>query len=161
MSRTTPISDDAQAQIRALAGQGLSRNHIARTLGVSPSTVRKYAADAAFDRQATAAATQAKQLDNRARRAEQVTRMLDLTDRILGRLEGATYTTRIKVADSSFVVTDDQIPSEDERNHVSSLTNLATTIARLETIDADAGAAGAVSMLKQLGDALGVSGPTT
>ena len=67
-----PITPNDRADFRVLHSRGLSRNAIAAELGRSPATVTKLARDAGvtFDRSATAAATAAKQADNRALRAE-------------------------------------------------------------------------------------------
>lgn len=160
MPGTPPLADDVVARIRELAAKGLSRNAIARELGISNYSVSKYAG-VGFDRSATAAATQAKQVDNKARRASIAERLMAQAERTLTRLEGDTYTYRVKVADSTFVVTDSQPNSEDERNHVTGIAALMQTVARLEALDADAGAAAGRSMLRALGEALGVSGPET
>ncbi|WP_417216413.1 helix-turn-helix domain-containing protein [Arthrobacter sp.] len=74
-----PLTPEQRDQIVELAQQGHSRNHIARTVGCSGTTVRKYATAAGytFDREATAAATQAKQIDQRARRTEINATILD------------------------------------------------------------------------------------
>lgn len=161
MPNTTPISEDTKRQIMEMIGQGLSRAAIGRALGISASTVGRYAPEGSFDRTATAAAVQARQIDNKARRQEQVDRLLALNERILTRLEQPTYTHRVKVADATFVVTDEQVSSEDERNHVQSLTAVLNTVAKLEAIDSDSGVAAARSMLSALGDAIGVSSPLT
>lgn len=155
----TPITPAQIAQIKELAGTGLSRAAIAREMGISPSTVGKFSPEGSFDRQGTAQASAAKQIDNRARRAALVDRMMAQAERTLSRLEADTYTYRVKVADSTFVVTDEQPNSEDERNHLTGLAAVMSTVARLEAIDTDTGAAAAKSMLTALGEALGVTSP--
>lgn len=69
----TPLTDTERQAILDMQAAGESRNAIARQLGRSPGVVSKVVADAGrtFARgEQVAAATQAKQADNRARRAE-------------------------------------------------------------------------------------------
>jgi len=72
--------DDALRRARA----GESRNGIARTLGVAPSTISRWCAAAdppvTFDRTATRAATEARVDDAKARRAKLSTALLDDLD---------------------------------------------------------------------------------
>lgn len=159
MATTKPLSEAVKARIKELAAAGWSRNAIARELGISNGSVTRHAPKDAFDRQPTAAATQAKQADNRERRAVLVDLMLSQAERTLRRIQAPTYTHRVKVADSTFVVTDQQVDSEDERNHLTGVAALMASVARLEALDTDTGAQAARSMLKALGDALGVAGP--
>ncbi|MCI2424110.1 helix-turn-helix domain-containing protein [Saccharopolyspora sp. K220] len=79
--------------MRELHAQGKTRNDIAREIGRSPSTVSRlaHAAGLSFDRSKTAAATQAKQRDNAARRADLVRRLYGRGEANLGRLEAPRY----------------------------------------------------------------------
>ncbi|WP_221761289.1 helix-turn-helix domain-containing protein [Kibdelosporangium aridum] len=64
------ITDADHDRVRELHAEGKTRNDIARAIGRSPSTVTGIARKLGltFDRSATAAATHARQIDNRARR---------------------------------------------------------------------------------------------
>lgn len=66
------LSSGQRTQIMDLIGLGKGRNEIARLMQVSPAVVSKMAKDAgiAFDRTATEQATQARAVDNKARRAQ-------------------------------------------------------------------------------------------
>ncbi|MGF3057111.1 helix-turn-helix domain-containing protein [Microbacterium sp. YY-01] len=90
-----PVDPETRTRIVELAEQGMARNAIAREVGVSASTVTKYAkrAGIAFDRSKTAEATRAREIDNAATRAEIAAGMLsDLQDsrRIMRELPAPT-----------------------------------------------------------------------
>ena len=74
-----PISDQLREQILAAARAGEPRNAIARRLNVARATVSKVAAAAGvrFDRTATAAATAARVVDQRAARVTLAGQLLD------------------------------------------------------------------------------------
>lgn len=81
-----PVDPETRARIEALAAEGMARNAIARELGISSSTVTKYAPAGSFDRSASRAAVEARQWDARAARtalSEQVLvearRLIELT----------------------------------------------------------------------------------
>lgn len=76
----TPLTDDERARILELQEAGESRNAIAREVGRSPGIVSKVvkAAGRTFDRgDQVAAATEARQQDNRAKRAALESDLLD------------------------------------------------------------------------------------
>lgn len=66
-----PLTEDQKQQIVALHGQNVSRNEIARKVGVSAGTVTNVcrAAGLLFDRSMTKKATEVKQIDAKALRA--------------------------------------------------------------------------------------------
>lgn len=66
-----PLTDSDREEIVALARDGVTRNDIARRVKRSPSTVTRVCDEAGvqFDRKQTQAATVAKQMDNKAKRA--------------------------------------------------------------------------------------------
>lgn len=157
MSRN-PITDADRGQVRELHAQGKTRNDIARTIGRSPSTVTGIAhvLGLSFDRSATAAATHARQVDNRARRTEIVGRLYDRAEQILGRLEAERYTftaTTVNGIESKVL---DHVPAPDEKALASAMSSHLGAAARLEQVDADKGAEGAKSMLGGLAVALGI-----
>lgn len=157
MSRN-PITDADRNRVRELHVQGKTRNDIARTIGRSPSTVTgiAHALGLSFDRSATAAATHARQVDNRARRTEIVGRLYDRAEHILGRLEAERYTftaTTVNGIESKVL---DHVPAPDEKALASAMSSHLGAAARLEQVDADKGAEGAKSMLGGLAVALGI-----
>lgn len=85
-----PLSEHTQARIRKLARDGMSRNAIAREVGVSAASVSKVCSRATppilFNRARTAAATEARVIDIKADRARLAERVLskahDLLDLI-------------------------------------------------------------------------------
>lgn len=70
------LSDEQVAEIRRLAGEGVSRDEIARRLDVGRATVSKYAPPGSFDRSATQAASEARLADLRALRQQLVLDLL-------------------------------------------------------------------------------------
>jgi hypothetical protein len=66
-----PVSEEEQAEIRRLHGEGMGRNQIAREIGRSLRTISVYAAKMGltFDRTATEAATEARKADLAERRS--------------------------------------------------------------------------------------------
>lgn len=86
-----PITDKDRAAVRRLHAQGKARNEIARTLGRSPSTVSKIAANLdpplTFDRAAEVeTATRVRRADLAARRAELAITLQDAAEREVGRM---------------------------------------------------------------------------
>lgn len=74
-----PLTDDERARIADAIRKGSPRNQIARDFGRSPGTVSAIAKahELTFDRSATKHATEARQADNQAKRAELIAGMLD------------------------------------------------------------------------------------
>jgi hypothetical protein len=153
------ITDADRERVRDLHAEGKTRNDIAREINRSPSTVTGIARalGLSFDRSATAAATHARQVDNRARRTDIVGRLYGRAERILGRLEAERYTftaTTINGIESKVL---DHVPAPDEKALASAMSTHLGAAAKLEQVDADAGAEGARSMLGGLAVALGVA----
>ena len=142
--------------MRELHTAGLSRNDIAREIGRSPSTVSKIARELGihFDRAATAAATMAKQRDNRARRADLVARLYTRAETILDRLEAPVYDYTATTVRGIETATLDHVPAPDEKALAGAISAHLAAAARLEAIDADQGAGEARSMLAELADRL-------
>ncbi|MFB9929182.1 helix-turn-helix domain-containing protein [Amycolatopsis halotolerans] len=153
------ITDADRERVRELHAEGRTRNDIAREISRSPSTVTgiAQALGLSFDRSATAAATHARQVDNRARRTEIVGRLYGRAERILGRLEADRYTftaTTINGIESKVL---DHVPAPDEKALASAMSTHLSAAAKLEQVDADTGAEGARSMLGGLAVALGIA----
>lgn len=138
--------------MRKLHAQGMTRNDIARDIGRSPSTVSKIARGLglSFDRSATAAATAAKQRDNKARRADIVARLYVRVERILDRLEAPEYRFTATSVNGIETRTLDHVPGQEEKALSGAISGNLGAAARLEQIDAHKGADDAHSMLGQL-----------
>ncbi|MFJ2542744.1 helix-turn-helix domain-containing protein [Microbacterium sp. NPDC087589] len=82
MTVAVPISAEQRDRIVALAQDGMPRNAIAREVGVSGTTVKKYAEAAgySFDRSSTRKAAEAAQIDNAVRREALATKILTKLD---------------------------------------------------------------------------------
>ncbi|TCO64374.1 helix-turn-helix domain-containing protein [Actinocrispum wychmicini] len=152
------ITDADRDRVRELHAAGKTRNDIARAIGRSPSTVTGIARSLglSFDRSATAAATHARQVDNRARRTEIVGRLYGRAERVLARLEAPTYTFTATTVHGIETKTLDHVPAPDEKALASATSTHLAAAARLEQIDADKGSEGAKSMLGGLAVALGI-----
>ncbi len=152
-----PITDADRARFAELHSRGLGRNDIARELQRSPSTVTKLAraAGVTFDRTATAAATAAKQLDNRARRAALESGLLDDAEYLRGKLR-KPYTVWAfgGIANEFNTAELDEPDAKATRELMSAVAQAVTSSVALAKVDQDAGVDHARSVLGQLGDAL-------
>lgn len=155
------ITNAHRDQIRALHAKGLSRNAIAKEVGLSTGSVTKVCRELSlsFDRSSTYLAVQARQIDLKDRRQTIVQQLYDRAQANIDRLNGDGYKHRVQLANDSFVVVDDAPPSPDERNHASSINSYLSAAARLEAVDTDAASTSARSMLTKLGEALGITPP--
>lgn len=158
MPAARPLTDDDRAQVRALHKAGKNRNQIAQEIGRSGATVTKLARELGitFDRSKTATATHARQVDNRARRADLVARLYGRAEQILDRLDAERYTftaTTINGIESTGL---DHVPAPDEKALASALSTHLTAAAKLEQVDAGKGSDSVRSMLGGLAVALGV-----
>lgn len=153
------ITDVDRDRVRELHGQGTTRNDIARAISRSPSTVTAIARQLglSFDRSKTAAATHARQVDNRARRVEIVGRLYDRAEQVLARLEEPAYTFTATTVHGIETKTLDHVPALDEKALASATSTHLAAAARLEQVDADKGTEGAKSMLGGLAVALGAA----
>ncbi|MGP5689762.1 helix-turn-helix domain-containing protein [Glutamicibacter ardleyensis] len=84
------LSEADRKRIRALHGEGLSRNGIAREIGCSPGTVSNVCKefDLSFDRSNTENATRAKVIDNKAVRAAIASDTLAATQGLASIIQG-------------------------------------------------------------------------
>ncbi|KJQ54154.1 helix-turn-helix domain-containing protein [Microbacterium sp. SA39] len=82
MTIPAPITAEQRDRVAQLAREGMTRNAIAKEIGISTSTVSKYAhrAGISFNRSKTAAATAAVQIDNAARREALASKILTKLD---------------------------------------------------------------------------------
>jgi hypothetical protein len=152
------ITDVDRDRVRELHAQGKTRNDIARAINRSPSTVTGIARalGLSFDRSATAAATHARQIDNRARRTDIVSRLYGRAEHILGRLEAPAYTMTATTINGIESKTLDHVPAPDEKALATAMSTHLGAAARLEQVEADKGSEGVKSMLGGLAVALGI-----
>jgi helix-turn-helix protein len=156
--RRNLITDVDRERVRTLHAEGKTRNDIARAIGRSPSTVTGIARalGLSFDRSATAAATHARQVDNRARRIGIVGRLYGRAEQVLGRLEADGYTFTATTVHGIETKVLDHVPAPDEKALASAMSTHLGAAARLEQVDADKGTDGVKSMLGGLAVALGI-----
>lgn len=148
-----PVTHDERNRVAAMHADGASRNEIARALGRSPSTVSAIARDLglSFARERTAAATAAKQRDNRARRAELAAEMLDDIARLRDELFGPCTVYAFAGRDGMYREhTLDRPPPREQRDLVLAITHLINAHLRLVEFDRDTGAAPVAGMLGAL-----------
>lgn len=154
------ITDDERQAIRDGHAAGKSCNEIARELERSASTVSRAARELglSWDTSRSAAATEAKQASNRARRARLVARMYDRADAIMDRLEADQFklvgVSKDGLAHTN-LIDSDAIPGAEERALFGMVVNALNGAARLEAVDAaDAGATEGKGILGRLDEAL-------
>lgn len=84
MGANQPLTDDDRAKIKELHAAGMNRNEIARAIGRSFAAVSKHAAKLglSFNREGTAAATAAKVIDAKSRRAQLQLDLLEDVERM-------------------------------------------------------------------------------
>lgn len=148
-----PVTQAERDQVAAMHADGKSRNEIARALGRSPSTVSAIARDLglSFARERTAAATAAKQRDNRARRAELAAALLDDIARLRAQLFAPTVVFAFGGKDNVYREHQvDRPPPREQRDIVLAITNLIASHLRLVEYDRDTGADPVTGMLGAL-----------
>lgn len=127
------------ARVRELHAAGLSRNAIARDLGIPQESVSNIAKDQglSFDRARTRAATQAKVDDARAARTEIILRLYGQSLAQLDRLDLPEH--HIKEASAGKVVsyTARYLPAQDVKSLVTAIGTAAEKAVRLAAVDAD------------------------
>lgn len=158
-----PVTDAERDRVAELHAQGQSRAQIARELGRSPNTIGRIATalGLSWDRTRTEQATRARQADLAGRRAELAALLLDDAFRIRGRFFTVYVEKRaVGSAEGVEVVTirHDEPPAAELRNLVTSVAVVVDKhLALVKHDTADQGAAGARSMLGDLGRALGAA----
>lgn len=156
------VTDAERDRVAELHAQTWSRAQIARELGRSPNTIGRIATalGLTWDRARTETATRARQVDLAGRRAELAGLLLDDAFRIRGRFFTAYVEKRaVGSAEGVEVVTirHSEPPAAELRNLVTSVAVVVDKHLALVKHDADQGAAGARSMLGDLGRALGAA----
>jgi hypothetical protein len=150
-----PVTDEERSEIIEAVRGGMTRNAVARQFERSPATISKIAAAAGldFDRSRTAAATKAKQADNRARRATITTQMLDDIEKLQTQMFAPTTVYNFGGRDNTFETADIPEPSfRDKRDITAAISNLMGRVLDTERIDQPQAGHGA---LEQLVEAIG------
>lgn len=150
-----PVTKAERTAVAELHAQGLSRAAIARKLKRSPTTIGKIATDLGLDwsREQVAAATKAKQEDNRARRARISAGLLDDAEWLRERMRAESEQV-LSTPKGPATVRLALPPARDTRDFMVAATSALKAHADLERIDSGTGADQAKSMLGALGDAL-------
>jgi transposase-like protein len=155
MATGTPLTPEERDRIVQLAADGMSRNDIVRETGRAAGTVTKVVRDAGggFDRTATVAATKAKQVDAKARRAALKLNLLADAEQLRLRLwEPAEVV--LSTPKGPARVTLDLPPARDARDIMGAVQAAVRSHVDLDRLDVSDGAENAKSMLGQLGEAL-------
>ncbi|GAB3224170.1 hypothetical protein GCM10027447_12520 [Glycomyces halotolerans] len=154
------IPDDKRAEIlKDIESGKLSRNAIARKHHVGPATVSRIADEARldqpFDRTETKNATEARQADNRARRAELSSRMLKKAGQLLDQMDRPHLAHSFGGKENSYNEhLLDKPPTGDLRNLMITAATAIDKHVVLEKVDADTGAETVGSLLDSLLDDL-------
>lgn len=154
-----PVTDAERERVREMHTAGKGRNEIAETLGRSAGTITNLARemDLSFDRSATAAATEAKKIDAKARRIAIIERTYARIERLHNRLDTADagafkFTTSTVNGIETKAL--DHVPGQEEKAFAGAITQYLNQVARLEAVDGDPGVDAARSMLGSLAEGL-------
>lgn len=153
----SPVTPELRARMKALAAEGVGRNAIAREVGVDGATVSKYAKRDGyhFDREQTAMAVRARQIDLQAIRTDLARKFLLAADDALEALATPVKLGAFGGKDNTWNETLLDTPTIEARSVLVKTAQAASTqgIALLRQ-DAEAGSSVARSMVEQLRDAL-------
>jgi hypothetical protein len=140
-----PVSDAEREQMRVLHARGMSCEQIAAELGRVKSTISKQCKKLglSFDRAQTAAATEAKVADSKARRAEAVRLSMDDWHRIRERA-WSEYPVVLGTGQGAETITLDLPPAGDVRAFYSAMSVCIKDQIAIEKHDADSGSMSAV-----------------
>ena len=149
-------TDDEQT-LRELHGQGLTLTAIAKQIGRDKGSVSRKAKalGLSWDRSHTAAATQAKVLDAKARRAQLKLNLLEDATRLREQLwKPAHYIDHGGKDFDRVEWTQDEPTYADKLKLVQAVSAAIGSYDRLEKLDGDGGVADAVGMLDKIADAI-------
>lgn len=152
-----PITDKDRTAVRALHGEGLGRNEIARRIDRSPRDVSELAAEMnlSFDRTATAVATEARVTDTKARRAAIIEGLYDVAEDDLAYLRRKDPVELVEVSMGAPVrYSTPRLPAQDRKALVTAVSSATTAAARLEALDGDPETDNARSVLGALADGI-------
>lgn len=152
-----PFTDAEISELQRLHSLRLGRNAIARVMGRSDRAVTVHAGrlGLSFDRTATAAATEAKMQDAKARRAAIIEGLYDIAEDELAYLKQDAAYDLVEVSIGKPVpYTVERLPAQDRKALVSSISTATAAAARLEALDTNNGVDDGISMLGQLASGL-------
>lgn len=149
-----PVTDAERARVAELHAAGLSRAAIARDLGRGTATVGRIgeALGLSWDRSRTAAATAAKQIDNKARRAALIEDAYEQARAVIARMAAADgYDATGTATNGVTVVTRVALPpAHDVKALAGAFSTLTASAARMEAVDGADDVDHARSLLGQL-----------
>jgi len=151
-----PFTEAEIAELKRLHALGLGRNAIAREMGRSSRgiTVHAERLGLSFDRTATAAATEAKMQDAKARRAAIIDQLYAVVEDELAYLKDGEYDL-IEVSSGSAVnYTPKRLPAQDRKALLTGVGSAMATAARLEALDTNNGVDEGISLIGQLATGL-------
>jgi len=151
----SPLDSERIAEIVRLAGQGLSRDEIARRVGVGRATVTKYAPPGSFDRTHTAVAVKARQTDMAARRVQLAADLLSDAARLREQIWQPTKIYNFGGKDNTYNEHQvDEPPFDAKRTLMQAATTAMTAHLRLVDHDSDGGVDAAHSLVHGFIDAV-------
>lgn len=154
-----PVTQAERDRIAELHARGLKRNEIAREIGRSRGLVSRVCADLGltFDRTMVAAATEARKVDARARRAQLALDLLDDVTELRARLHAPYTVWRIGNDGDLMTGTLARPDARDQRDLMMAVGTAIDRSLKLDQYDADPGINGAKSMLAALAAGLGAA----
>lgn len=160
--RGITVPEPIKARILELCRQGVTRNEIARQVGVSTSSVSGIVqrAGLSFDTSGIKAATEARQTRLRAARASTAEKLLTKANELLDEIDEPFLAFNIGGKDNIYTEHElEHAPTVDKKNLVQAASTALGRHLDLERYDTDEGARDAQAMLARLGEALGVHPP--
>jgi hypothetical protein len=161
MPRPKRVDDEDRTQVARLHGLGLSRNEIARATGRSGRTVSRLAKELGltFERgEQVRAATQAKKVDAKAKRAQLALDLLDDAARLRRQLWEPAKVFNFGGRDNVYEErTLDKPPFADQLHIMRAVTTAAERSVKLDEYDRQTGAEEERSMLVDLAEKLGAA----
>jgi len=155
MARTFSAEDEER--LRHLHADGVSRNEIARQMGWSVATISNHATrlGLSFDRSATRAATDARQVDLRDRRQRIEIQLYDLAERNIRRAQERYLVTGFDHMGEFVAETVPEPPARETKDFTLAASSALTSAVKLAQVDAgDSGREEAQGLLRGLGDAM-------
>lgn len=160
MASNNPLTKRELDRIRAMHGEGKTRNDIAKALGRSASTITAACnkMGLSFDRSKTKAATEAKVADARAKRAQLMNDLLDDAERLRQQLFAPTVIWSFGGKDNTFNSKKVPLPPvKDQRDIVNAVSTTITASLRLDEHDKGSDVDDSKSMLRGLAEKLKVA----
>lgn len=134
----TALSDEEREQIAQAIRDGGHRNDVARKFKRSPSTVTKIADDfgLSFDRTQTKIATEAKQADNRLRRARIIDKQMQSAEKLLDQMFSPMLAFNFGGKENTYEEHEIAEPTFQDKRHIAgSVKMLLDSATDLEAVD--------------------------